>query len=76
VLTWIVRTLAKVRRSAERWLYVASAAGVVLGGNLSLAGTSQSVGVIAVYTPSERRASSPDCPHAGVLADILLRVAQ
>jgi hypothetical protein len=49
VLTWIVRTLAKVRRSAQRWLCVASAARVVLGGNLSIAGTSRSVGVAAIY---------------------------
>ena len=49
MLTWIVRNLAKVRRSAERWLCVASAAGVVLGGNLSIAGTSPSVGVAAIY---------------------------
>lgn len=49
MLTWIVRTLAKVRRSAERWLCVASAAGVVLGGNLSIAGMSPSVGVAATY---------------------------
>lgn len=48
MLTWIVRTLAKVRRSAER-LCAASAASVVLGGNLSIAGTSRSVGVAAIY---------------------------
>jgi hypothetical protein len=49
VLTWIGRTLAKVRRSAERWPCVASSASVVLGGNLSIAGTSRSVGVAAIY---------------------------